>query len=215
IRFGDHDNGMRPAERTTLLAFYRTGNGGRGNLGAGALVHLVSDTIPAGAIESVSNPLPARGGIDPEPLEAVRQNAPAAFRVQQRAVTPEDYAQKAAEHPEVQRAAATLRWTGSWHTVFLSIDRRGGRNVDAAFKMELLTFLERYRLAGQDLQIAGPRIVPLELEIRVCVAADYFRSDVVAALKTAFDNRLHRDGSRGFFHPDHFSFGQRVWLSRI
>ncbi len=70
-------------------------------------------------------------------------------------------------------------------------------------------------MAGQDLQIAGPRLVPLELEIRVCVAANYFRSDVVAALKTAFDNRLHSDGSRGFFHPDHFTFGQPVWLSRI
>ncbi len=131
LRFGDDENGMRPAERTTLSAVYRTGNGVRGNVGAGALVHLVSDAIPAGAVESVSNPLPARGGIDPEPLEVVRQNAPAAFRVQQRAVTPEDYAEKAAEHPEVQRAAATLRWTGSWHTVFLSVDRRGGRGVDA------------------------------------------------------------------------------------
>src|SRR5690606_3932110 len=179
IRFGDDENGMRPAERTTLSALYRTGNGTRGNLGAGALVHLVSDAIPAGAIDSINNPLPARGGIDPEPLEAVRRNAPAAFRVQQRAVTPEDYAEKAAEHPEVQRAAATLRWTGSWHTVFLSVYRRGGRGVNPAFKSELIAFLERYRLAGQDLQIAGPRLVPLELELRFCVAANYFRGDVV------------------------------------
>lgn len=215
IRFGDDENGMRPAEQSRFLAIYRTGNGTRGNLGTGALAHLVSDGIPASAIESVSNPLPARGGIDPEPLEVVRQNAPAAFRVQQRAVTPEDYATKAAEHPDVQRAAATLRWTGSWHTVFLSVDRRGGRRVDAAFRSELTDHLQRYRLAGQDLQITGPRLVPLELEIRVCVVAEYFRSDVITALNRAFDNRQHTDGSRGFFHPDQFSFGQPVVLSRI
>ena len=28
--------------------------------------------------------------------------------------------------------------------------QRGGRGVDAAFKSELIAFLERYRLAGQD-----------------------------------------------------------------
>ena len=29
--------------------------------------------------------------------------------------------------PGVQRAAATLRWTGSWHTVFVTVDRAGRR----------------------------------------------------------------------------------------
>ena len=81
----------------------------------------------ASFFESVSNPLPARGGTDPEPMEEARQNAPAAFRVQQRAVTPDDYAEKAGLHPDVQRAAATWRWTGCWYTIFLTIDRRGGR----------------------------------------------------------------------------------------
>jgi hypothetical protein len=215
IRFGDDENGMRPGEGTQINAFYRVGNGLRGNVGMGALAHVVSDTISGNEIESVSNPLPARGGTAPESLEEVRQNAPAAFRVQQRAVTPEDYAEMAARHPDVQRAAVTLRWTGSWHTVFLSVDRRGGRVVDPAFEDELRAFLDRYRLAGHDLEIDGPLFVPLELEIRVCVAAGYFRSDVIGALEKVFDNRMHADGSRGFFHPDNFSFGQPVLLSRI
>jgi len=215
IRFGDDRNGMRPGEGTQLRAIYRAGNGPRGNVGMGALVHVVADTISVNDIESVSNPMPARGGTAPESLEEVRHNAPAAFRVQQRAVTPDDYAEMAARHPDVQRAAATLRWTGSWHTIFLSIDRRGGRAVDATFENELRAFLERYRLAGQDLEIEGPLFVPLELEIRVCVAAGYFRSDVIGALRKTFDNQRHADGSRGFFHPDNFSFGQPVLLSRI
>jgi hypothetical protein len=215
IRFGDDENGMRPGDGTLIKAFYRAGNGPRGNVGVDALVHIVADTLSENQIESVSNPLPARGGTAPESLEEVRRNAPAAFREQQRAVTPDDYAAMAARHPDVQRAAATLRWTGSWHTVFLSIDRRGGRGVNAAFENELRAFLEQYRLAGHDLEIDGPLFVPLELELRVCVAAGYFRSDVTGALRKIFDNRLHADGSRGFFHPDNFSFGQPVLLSRI
>src|SRR5207237_788573 len=80
---------------------------------------------------SVRNPLPARGGIDPESLEHVRQSAPVAFRTLERAVTPDDYATVAERHPEVQRAQATVRWTGPSRTVLLTIDRLGGRPPDA------------------------------------------------------------------------------------
>ena len=63
------------------------------------------------------NPLPAQGGIEPESIEEVRQKAPSAFRTQERAVTPEDYAEVAQRCGlDVQRAAATFRWTGSWRT---------------------------------------------------------------------------------------------------
>ena len=54
----------------------------------------------------------AQGGVDPESIETVRQRAPYAFRTQERAVTPGDYAALTAQHRGVQRAAATLRWTG-------------------------------------------------------------------------------------------------------
>ncbi len=72
------------------------------------------------------NPLPAAGGIEPEDIEAARRDAPQAFRTQERAVTAADYAAAAERRPDVQRAAATFRWTGSWHTVFVTADRFGG-----------------------------------------------------------------------------------------
>src|SRR6185295_550144 len=105
-----------------------------------------------------------------ETLEEARQYAPQAFRFQQRAVTEADYAQVAERHPEVQRAAATFRWTGSWHTVFLTVDRLGGRPVDAAFEARLREHMERFRMAGYDLEVDGPRLVPLDLALEVCVA---------------------------------------------
>jgi hypothetical protein len=217
IRFGDDENGMRPGEQTSFLAVYRVGNGARGNIGAEALTHLAGGTLLADArwIESISNPLPAAGGADPETLEQTRQYAPAAFRIQRRAVTPDDYAATAEKHPEVQRAAATLRWTGSWHTIFLTVDRLGGRAVDAAFEDRLRSHLEAYRMAGHDLEIDGPQFVALELEMRVCVEPDYFRSDVLAAMHGVFSSGTRTDGSRGFFHPDRFTFGQGVHLSEL
>jgi len=212
LRFGDDTFGLRPARGLGFTARYRVGNGVRGNVGAEALANIAT---PETSIGLVRNPLPAQGGVEPESIEQVRQNAPSAFRVQERAVTPADYAEVAQRHPQVQRAAATVRWTGSWHTVFLTVDRFGGRAVDAGFEEELRVHLERYRLAGHDLEVDGPRFVPLEVEMLVCVLPEHFRSDVKAALLEVLGNRNLPDGRRGIFHPDNFTFGQPVYLSRL
>jgi hypothetical protein len=217
LRFGDDENGMSPGEATQFVAAYRVGNGTPGNIGAEAIVHVTSGTLAgdAGVVEGVTNPMAARGGTDPETLEQVRQYAPAAFRVPQRAVTPDDYARMAERHPEVQRAEATLRWTGSWYTVFLAVDRLAGRPIDPPFVDALRRHLERYRMAGHDLEIDGPSYVPLALAMLVCVESGYFRSDVLAALRKVFSNRTQPDGTLGFFHADRFTFGQGVHLSEL
>ena len=108
------------------------------------------------AIAPVRNPLPAVGGVEPESLEDVRQYAPSAFRTQERAVTPADYAEVTERHPFIQQAAATLRWTGSWRTVFITADRTGGAEVDAGFERKLRRFVEPYRMAGQDVEVDAP-----------------------------------------------------------
>lgn len=215
IRFGDDQRGQRPASGTVLTATYRVGNGARGNVAADALAHFVAGSGVAGAIAMVRNPLPATGGVEPEGLEDVRQRAPSAFRTQERAVTPADYAEVTARNPQIQRAAATLRWTGSWRTVFITADRTGGAEVDAAFERELRRFVEPYRMAGQDLEVDAPRPVPLAITLRVCVKPGHFRGDVKAALLQVFSKRTLPDGRRGVFHPDNFTFGQPVYLSQI
>jgi hypothetical protein len=212
IRFGDDQYGMRPNAGTKFIATYRIGNGTQGNVGAETINHIINNDS---GIIKVWNPLPARGGVDPESIEHVRQNAPWSFRTQERAVTPDDYAAMAERHPQVQKAAATFQWTGSWRTVFLTIDRFGGLRVDKDFKKEIRDHLEKYRMAGHDLEVEGPQYVPLEIEMEVCAKPDYFRSDVKEALLQVFNNYILPDGRKGVFHPDNFTFGQTVYLSNI
>ncbi len=216
LRFGDGvEHGALPPAGT-LYATYRVGNGAAGNVGAGALHHVASDDGALLAqIDAIGNPLPASGGVDPEGIEQVRQAAPVAFRTQRRAVTPADYAVAAQGDPEVQRAAATFRWTGSWRTVFISIDRVGGLPVDAAFEDRIRARLEAYRMAGYDVEVEGPIYVPLEIAMCVAVASGYRRADVRAALLAVFSDRLLPGGGRGVFHPDNFTFGQPVYLSPL
>ena len=99
--------------------------------------------------------------------------------------------------------------------MFLTIDRLGGNEVDTAFEQKLRGCLERFRMAGQDLEVDGPSYVSLEIEIEVCVKRDYFFGDVEEALLQVFSNRFLPDGRRGVFHPDNFTFGQPVFLSSI
>ena len=211
LRFGDDRLGRRPSAGSTFKATYRIGNGKAGNVGAEALTRLV----PAIDGAKVRNPLPAAGGVNPEPIREVKLNAPQAFRTQERAVTEADYAAAAQRHPEVQRAAATRRWTGSWYTMFVTVDRRGGKPVDAAFEQTLRDFLESFRMAGYDLEIDAPRYVPLDLALTICVKPHTYKAVVKQALLDAFGNRDVPDGSRGFFHPDNFTFGQPVYLSQV
>jgi hypothetical protein len=215
LRFGDDVLGRKPATGTTLKAIYRVGNGGAGNVGAGAIAHIVPSGIGTDQIMRVWNPLPAQGGTDAEGIEQVRLYAPQAFRIQERAVTEADYAEVVQRHPEVQKAVATLRWTGSWYTMFITVDRRGGREVDDQFKKELRGFIERFRMACHDIEIDAPRFVPLDIAFTVCVAPGYLCSDVKPALLEIFSNIDLPDGQRGFFHPDNYTFEQPVYLSQI
>ena len=213
LRFGDDVLGKAPAAGSAFRASYRVGNGSAGNVGAGALARVVG--VPG--VEAVRNPLPATGGTPRESMEEVRQYAPQAFRTQERAVTAADYSEVTSRHPGVQRAAASFRWTGSWTTVFVTIDRKGGLPVrdDPRFLEEIRAHIERYRLAGYDLEINDPVYVPLDVALEVCVDPGYFRSDVKRSLMDALGRFDLPGGGRGFFHPDNFTFGEPVWLSQL
>jgi hypothetical protein len=212
LRFGDDSRGRRPETGTAFTAHYRIGNGRAGNVGAGTVAHVVA--IEPDAL-AVRNPLAAQGGVDMEEAAVVRRRAPQAFRRQERAVTPADYAEVTERLPAVQRAAATLRWTGSWHTVFVTVDRPGGVPMDAGFEDTLTRHVDRYRMAGHDTEFNDPVPVSLEIDLLVCVAATHFRADVRAGLLEVLGNRLLPDGRRGLFHPDNLSFGQTVYLSPL
>jgi len=213
LRFGDDAHGRRPAAGSVFDATYRIGNGVAGNVGAGAIAHVVTPA-PA-SVTGVTNPIPAVGGIDPESADVVRRDAPEAFLVQERAVTEADYAEVAERFPVVQRAAATFRWTGSWNTVFLTADRLGGGPVDAVFEDDLRDHVERFRMAGYDLEVDAPEFVPLEIELHLCVAREHFRSQVRGAVADVLSSGVRADGRRGYFHPDNFTFAQPVYLSPI
>jgi len=82
-------------------------------------------------------------------------------------------------------------------------------------KKSLKRNVERYHLAGQDLELDSPQYVPLEIELDICVDPNYFMADVQRSLKQVLGSGISPNGVRGFFYPDNFTFGQTVYLSPI
>jgi hypothetical protein len=224
LRFGDGELGKMPTAGTIFTANYRIGNGTAGNVGARAISHIVlrplpphtTNTIPAGVVLLPYNPFPATGGRDPEPVAEVKLFAPHTFRTDiRRAITADDYAKLAGQFPGVQRAAASLRWMGSWYEVLVAIDQMGTDDIDPALLEGVAAYLEQYRRIGHDLRVVAADFVALDIEIIVCVLPNFLRGHVEAAISDQLSNRVRRTGQLGFFHPDNLTFGQGIALSKL
>jgi hypothetical protein len=219
LRFGDGVHGRPPDDGAFIDTRYHVGRGVVGNVGAETIRHLLLPVPPPAVlppIDDLRNPLPASGGEDPETLAQIKARAPVAFRSPQlRAVTAADYADAAKGDPRVSGAVARFRWTGSWLTVYLTIDPKDRQDLDAGLAAEVKDRVAAYTQAGYDLEVRPPRYVPLDLELFVCVAADRFRSDVEHAVRDELSSRQLPHGRLGFFHPDRFGFGQPLYLSAL
>jgi hypothetical protein len=208
LRFGDGRDGRAPVPGTVLRASYRIGGGPDGNVGPGTLTELVT---PIAGVR-VRNCVPAVGGVPAQPTEQARLLAPHGSHRPARAVTEADHSEIAMRHPSVARAWSVRRWTGSWHTVTTVIDPPAGVVPDTA---RIAAFLGRHTIAGEDVRVVVAVAVPLDIRLTVRPRPSAAPAEVLAGLRDAFTAGVTRDGRRGFFHPDAFSFADPLHLSRV
>ncbi len=218
LRFGDGTHGALPPPAVAFHARYRVGAGPAGNVGAEAIAHVVWPSNVSKLITGVRNPLAARGGVEPQSIREAKLFAPQAFRKRvERAITADDYAAIAQrEFPlEIQRAAATLRWNGSWYEALVAIDPFGSRPPDRSLIGRVRRRLENFRRIGHDLRVEAATRVPVFIWLSICVKAVYLRAHVLADLETRFGPGKLADGSLGFFHPDNLTFSGALYLSQV
>ena len=217
LRFGNGTLGFQPPAGMTFNATYRVGNGIAGNVGAESISRLVlGKTTLRGVSIKVRNPLPARGGTQPEPTLEAKLFAPHAFRKElRRAIIASDYQSLASRNSKIQRAAGVLAWTGSWFEADVAIDPIGTETAGEPLLHEIEKSLDRYRRLGHDVRAVPAEYVPLSLTLEVCALPNYQAAHVKAALLDVFSNRVIGGGKRGFFHPDNLTFGEGIFLSQI
>ncbi|MDF3308898.1 hypothetical protein P3H15_28185 [Rhodococcus sp. T2V] len=207
VCFGDGVAGARPPTgQHNVRATYRKGVGVQGNVSAAKLTTLLSRPI---GVDSATNPVPAAGGEDPEPLASARENAPLTVRTLERAVSVDDYADYSRAFAGIDKAYAVWVPAGPARgvcitvagidgaTVVLSATGTGGR---------LLESLHSYGDPLVEIRLQNYRPVGFRTRLLVKVGAAY-RTDAVLA---AVDATLREQFS--FAKRD---FGQGVTLDEV
>jgi hypothetical protein len=213
IRFGDGVNGAALPTGAYVQCRYRVGQGSSGNVGAGSIVGFID---ASGAVQRVWNPFDVVDGRDPEPVAEIVRRVPEAYRQHQlRAVTLADYARRAEELAGVAHAHASYAWTGSWRTVRVAIDPAGSTVLDESQLRAIAEHLDAVRLIGEDLEVRPASYVPLDIRLTLCIESAYWPEDLRAVLEEEFSDGWTRDGRRGFFHPDAWTFGQPLYASQL
>jgi len=229
IRFGNGKNGKELSENSEVHCTYQVGRGEDGNIGLDKLINfnpavsaflkleanVLAPTID-GTIIRCWNPFDITNGRAPEPAAEIIRRVPEAYRARQlRAITLQDYVNRAEELAEVSKAAARYAWTGSWRTVQVTIDPVATTVLTEQTRKQIASYLNAVRLIGEDLEIRPPQFVPLEIYLSVCAKDDFWPEDLKAILEQEFSDGWTRDGRMGFFHPDLWTFGQQLKASQI
>ncbi len=216
IRFGDGVFGRTPQAGTVFTVTYLAGGGVAGNVAAGTIVRLDPGQSAAGDVLAITNPFAATGGADEETAQQIRDRAPQAFRAKPlRIVRTSDYVAAAESLPWVLQAGSNFRWTGSWLTVFTTADPHDREDLTIAELEQLSDLLNRRRLAGYESYVLPPSYASVDLKITLCAQPDAFAADVEAAVLQRLRPGLLRDGTRGFFDHERWSFGEPLEASAL
>lgn len=219
LYFGDGIRGASPQANITYSVFYRTGGGDRGDLVTGK----ISSTLPIiknGTDEfsvAMTNSTQATGGSNAETVEHAKRYAPYFFRTQYRAVTGEDYNTFANTFVSVAgqtaKAMPALRQSGAGGNMIdiyvlakasdLQVER-----ASLAFKGELLTYLNQYRMWSDEVTIVDG--VARTLDLVCTIYVDKAREPYIEDIKTKSADKLLE-----FFHIDNREFGESFNLSEL
>jgi hypothetical protein len=195
LRFGDGTNGMRPPVGASLEAMVRSGGGTVGNVGIGAIAHVVGAQQPD---LRVRNPVPAVGGTDPEPLANVRLHAPTAFRSTDRAVTADQYSAAALEVDGVTDATAMIVPTGTGPLAVVRIYAGDWTAPVESLAAQVHDALDRVRPVGVALDVVGATPMPVTIELDITADSDWALAAIASTIEQTLDAQLVGPGRFGF-----------------
>jgi predicted phage baseplate assembly protein len=204
--FGDGVNGARlPTAANNVRAAYRKGLGIDGNVASDKLTQLM--TRPLG-LKSVSNPLPAEGGTDPEGADAARQSIPLTTRTLGRAVSLLDYEDFARAFSGIAKAQAQVLPLTAGATVAITVAGPAGALLTPASPV-WINLLAALRTSGDPhvaVLLLPHQASTFHLGLKVKRDPAYETKTVLAAVETAL---------RGHYSFDARALGQPVQQSDV
>jgi predicted phage baseplate assembly protein len=206
VQFGDGRTGARPPTgQENIRAAYRTGLGRTGNLDTGKLTLLVAKPL---GVRSVTNPLPATGGTDPEELADARANAPLTVLTLGRIVSLADYADFARAFEGVAKAHATWVWGRGGREILLTVAGTDGAEVPDGGPVHANLLAAIAKAADRNLPVSVRSYEPVPFRLTATIERDeaLLAEQVLAGAESALRDRFSFTAR---------SFGQPVPLSEV
>jgi hypothetical protein len=204
VIFGDGSSGARPPTAAeNITAHYRKGIGVAGNLDAGQLTLLA--VRPLG-VNSVTNPLSAAGGADPESADDIRSNAALKILTLDRIVSLSDYEDFARAFGGIGKALATWSFHRDDRGVFLTVAGVAGASVETGSVLytNLLAAIADSAEPNVSVVIQSYRKAFFTLSATLYVDPHYEMDLVLAAAQQQLRDR-YSFAARAFGQPVSFS----------
>jgi Baseplate J-like protein len=204
VTFGNGVHGRRlPTGTANVKATYRYGMGSSGNVAAGQISQLA--TMPLGA-QGVTNPLPATGGADADPIDRARANAPIAVMALDRLVSVADYANFTRTYAGIGKAVSVKLTDGRRQLVHITIAGAEDIPIDTNSDLyaNLLQSLNSFGDPSLPVEVAICRVRLLVMAATVGLMPDYVWDDVVPNVTSAL---------QALFAFDARALGQTAYLS--
>ena len=214
--------GLTVQPNTTIFVQYRTGGGLASNVGVGVInqvgtidfaVNGPSDSINSNVLNSlvVNNVTAAIGGANPPSTEEVRNMVAFNFAAQRRAVTVNDYKSLIDTMPGKFGAPAKVAITENNNQItvqILSYDQTGKLTqiVSNNLKTNLATYLSKFRMINDYIQIDVAKVIDLAFDIYVVVESSVNRGQVITELINQVSN---------YMSPENRDMGENVNISDI
>jgi hypothetical protein len=97
-------------------------------------------------------------------------------------------------------------------TAFVTPDPKSAVTISEGQREALATQMDRFRQAGREAVVAGPKYVDIDLKITVCVQPHAYRGHVQAGVLEAL---VGKGKVPSFFSADNFTFGTPLRRSQL
>ena len=186
VRFGDGTCGRRlPTGSENVLARFRVGGGAVGNLAAGDLRKLRQ---PPRGLRGIAHVVPATGGEDAEPADAVRTRLAAHLRsLDTRVVSPRDIDELVRDWPGVAEVDTRTVFDGRRDVLALVVmtdDAAAAHRLDDPRREAILRALQARGVSSHQVQVLS--CVPVDVALHATLDLDPRRSapDVLTQART-------------------------------
>lgn len=216
VVFGDGSVGISPEDTAAFRVEYRVGGGTRGNI-AKDTINASIGTAEARIAGTVTNTSKATGGANAETIEHAKKYAPLNFRRQDRLVTLEDYSVFAntfiSNFGTVGKAtAATRKAYASANVIDIYVLEKASdiqlQRATTNFKTQLLTAINKKRMATDDIAIVDGLIRTLDLGITIRI--DREEEENQDQIKTKV-----RDKILNYMNADNRDFGEDLNIAEL